>query len=43
VYSFPINFIVQIYYLNPVVGKKCDKDPSSKLSLEKINPIGAVV
>jgi hypothetical protein len=43
VYSFPINFIMQIYYLNPVVGEKDDKDPCSKLSLEKINPFDAAV
>ena len=34
---------MQIYNLTPVVGEKCDKDPSSKLSLEKINPFDAVV
>jgi hypothetical protein len=30
VYAFPINFIMQIYYITPVVGEKGDKDPSSK-------------
>ena len=30
VYTFPINFIMQIYNITPVIGEKCDKDPSSK-------------
>jgi hypothetical protein len=34
---------MQIYYLTPVVGEKCDKEKILVLSLEGINPFDAVV